>query len=227
MLEVRDLKYLYPGSEEGVKGVSFSVPRERVFAILGRSGSGKTTLLRCLGRFLRPQSGAMLLDDRDLSAMPEAEFRRSLGIVFQQFHLFPHLTVRENATLAPVQAHGRSASEARADAGALFERFGITPLADKYPNEISGGQAQRAAICRALMLKPQYILLDEPTSALDAETTREFGEFLMTLKEETTFIVVTHDVAFVEGVAAHGVLMEGGVIKETGDVGALVGALTG
>lgn len=225
MLEVRNLTHVYTGTEEGMRDVSFSVPHEHIFAILGRSGAGKTTLLQCLGRFLPPQSGTMTIDGRDILSMEEKEFRRTLGIVFQRLFLFPHLSVLDNITLAPVKSHGRSPGDAEKEAVELLERFGIGGLREKYPAEISGGQAQRVALCRSMMLRPQYLLLDEPTAALDVRTTREFGEFLVDLKTDTTFIIVTHDTDFVERIATRGVLMEQGRVTQSGDVANLVKAM--
>lgn len=225
MLEVRNLTHVYTGTSEGIRDVSFSVPHEHIFAILGRSGAGKTTLLQCLGRFLAPQSGTMAIDGRDILSMEEKEFRRTMGIVFQRLFLFPHLSVLDNITLAPIRSHGSTQAAAEKDAADLLERFGIASLRDKYPAEISGGQAQRVALCRSMMLRPQYLLLDEPTAALDVRTTREFGEFLLDLKTDTTFVIVTHDTDFVERIATQGVLMEQGGVSQAGDVSEIVKAM--
>lgn len=222
MLEVEKLHFTYGGTTEGIRDISFSVPREHIYAILGRSGAGKTTLLQCLGRFLHPKSGSISISGRNIQDMTEPEFRQALGIVFQRLFLFPHMSVLENVLLAPMKVLGTPRSQAEAEAIAMLEGFAIADLRLKYPAEISGGQAQRAAICRSMMLKPKYLLLDEPTAALDVRTTKEFGELISGLKMDTTFIIVTHDTEFVERIATHGVLMEAGCIVGDGDVKSLV-----
>lgn len=225
MLEIKNVTYVYEGTEEGIRDVSIELPREHAFAILGRSGAGKTTLLRCLGRFIKPQSGSILLDGREIQTLEEIEFRKVLGIVFQRLFLFPHMTVLENVMLAPVHVMKRSRDDVEHDSLEMLDRLGIGELRDKYPSEISGGQAQRVAICRGLMLKPQYLLLDEPTAALDLQTTLEFALWLDDLKADTTFVIVTHDTLFVEKVASSGVLMEAGKVVAAGDVNQLVSRL--
>jgi ABC-type polar amino acid transport system ATPase subunit len=195
-----------------------TIDRGGVRAIVGRSGSGKTTLLMCLGRFLRPQSGSITVDGRDLGEIRELDLRQVLGIVFQELHLFPHMTVLENLTLAPVHALRQEADEARERALGVMGRLGIEELAESFPSQISGGQAQRAAIGRALLLEPSYLLLDEPTSALDVRTSREFGRWLIDLHDVTTFIIVTHDTVFAREVANSAVLLEGGRVRAEGAV---------
>ncbi len=219
MLSIRDLNYVYPNSDEpAIAGMNADIPRERVFAVLGESGSGKTTLLNCIARFLTPTNGTITIDDQDIADMPKAGFRRALGVVFQKLYLFPHLTVQENMILAPVKAFGQARSEARRTSAEMLDRLGIGDLDDRYPSQISGGQAQRVAIARGLMLQPQYMLLDEPTSALDARTTGEFSQWLSELQEDTSFIIVTHDLPFATAVASHGIFLEAGRIRAAGDV---------
>lgn len=218
MLEIKNLRKVYSNGTVGVDDVSLEVPLEHTFAILGTSGAGKTTLLQCLGRFLAPTSGEILLDGQDTRRLPLREFRRRLGIVFQQLHLFPHLTIMENMTLAPTVVYKMQEAEATERAQETLRQLGIENLADSYPAAISGGQAQRAAIGRALILEPEYLLLDEPTSALDINTTREFAAWLRELKSRTTFIIVTHDLPFARDTAEHAVLMEDGRIAARGTV---------
>lgn len=223
MIEIRDLSYLYPGSEKpAIVNVTADFPPERVFAVLGESGSGKTTLLNCIARFLTPASGTITIDGQNVAEMPAPELRRKLGVIFQQLDLFPHMTVLGNMTLAPIKAFAQNRSEARQAARAMLDRLGIGDLADRYPSQISGGQAQRVAIARGLMLQPRYMLLDEPTSALDARTTGEFVQWLGELREETSFIIVTHDLPFAAQVASHGVYLEAGRIKTTGTVETII-----
>ena len=201
MIKIEGVSFRYGGGAPALKNVTIRFSEEHIFAILGESGSGKTTLLKCLGRFLRPKSGRITFGGRDIYDMPEREFRQAIGIVFQDLYLFPHMTVLQNMTLAPTKVLGAELSEAERDARAVLERLGILELADSYPAQVSGGQAQRAAIARGLILKPAYILLDEPTSALDAKTTDEFAQWLVELKETTNLVIVTHDILFARQVA--------------------------
>lgn len=221
MLSVRNVSFKYPSGTQALSDVAFEVQGGDIFAILGESGSGKTTLLRCIGRFLRPKRGAIELDGRSIWKYEEREFRQRLGIVFQELNLFPHLTVLQNMSLAPVQALGQDRNEVEKASREMLERLKIAEVAESYPNQISGGQAQRAAIARALMLKPECLLLDEPTSALDLGTTEEFAAWLLDLKEYTTFVVVTHDVPFAARVASTGVLLEQGAVVLAGSVDAI------
>ena len=218
MLELKNLRKVYSDGTVGVDDVTVDIPKEHIFAILGTSGAGKTTLLQCLGRFLAPTSGKIILNGRDIQTIERREFRHLLGIVFQQLHLFPHLTILENLTLAPKVVYGTEEGAARKKAQETLEQLGIAELAASYPAAISGGQAQRAAIGRALLLEPEYLLLDEPTSALDINTTREFADWLVQLKSQTTFVIVTHDLPFARMTAQHAVLMEGGRISAQGTV---------
>jgi ABC-type polar amino acid transport system ATPase subunit len=218
MLEVSDVSYAYPDGHAALKAIRFALPKAHILAILGESGSGKTTLLKCIGKFLRPQSGKILLNGVDIDQIEERAFRRLIGIVFQQLYLFPHLSVLENMTLAPVNVLRKARKTAREEAIQTLERLRIGEIKDKYPAQISGGQAQRVAIARALLLKPEYLLLDEPTSALDVNTSGDFGRWLVNLKEETTFVVVTHDVLFAGRIATRGVLLAEGEIQTTGTI---------
>lgn len=215
MIEIRHLNYQFPDGATALDNITISFPADHIFAVLGESGSGKTTLLRCIGRFLQPQSGTIQIDHRDILSLDESELRRMLGIVFQKLFLFPHLTVLRNMTLAPEKALGQSRRDAEQSALQMLTRLGIGELAERYPSQISGGQAQRVAIARGLMLEPRYMLLDEPTSALDAKTIDEFAQWLRELQSDTQFIIVTHDLRFAESVATRGVaIAEGKVIAE-------------
>ncbi len=219
MIEIKNLVYQYAGNDEAtLKNLSVRFPREKVFALLGESGSGKTTFLNCIARFLTPTSGEIFIEERNIAEMTEAELRKILGVVFQKLNLFPHLTVLRNMTLAPEKVFGHALKETEKNAFNMLERLGIADLAERYPSHISGGQAQRVAIARGLMLEPDYMLLDEPTSALDAKTTGEFTSWLGELQVNTSFIIVTHDLPFAEEVASHGVFLENGEITATGYV---------
>jgi ABC-type polar amino acid transport system ATPase subunit len=219
MISIHGLSFRYPGATEyAISEITADFPRERLFAVLGDSGSGKTTLLNCMARFLKPTAGRIEIEGTEISEIGEVEFRSTLGVIFQKLFLFPHLTVRQNMTLAPTKALGQPREEVEESASEMLERLGIAELADRYPSQISGGQGQRVAIARGLMLKPAYMLLDEPTSALDARTTEEFASWLEELQEDTSFIIVTHDLPFASRVASHGIYMEGGRLKARGEV---------
>lgn len=227
MIEVAGLRYIYPNGTVALDGIDLELAAGGIRAILGRSGSGKTTLLRCLGRFLVPQAGTITLEGRALGSLPERELRQTLGLVFQDLNLFRHLNVLENLTLAPIHVLQMPPSEARDRAMEALERFDIAELAASYPAQISGGQAQRAAIARALLLQPRYLLLDEPTAALDVQTGREFGRWLVSLRDVTTFILVTHDALFARETASSGTLLDQGRVVAAGSIESVLQALEG
>jgi ABC-type polar amino acid transport system ATPase subunit len=218
MINIEKLSYRYSSGVEALKNITIKLPPEHIFAILGRSGSGKTTLLKCLGKFLKPQKGTITYKNQNIYEMKEVDFRRTIGIVFQELYLFPHLKVLENLILAPVKVLRMDRQTAENEARGTLEKLGIIEIADAYPAQISGGQAQRVAIARALLLKPTYLLLDEPTSALDVSTTEDFGHWLLHLKAETSFVIVTHDVLFANSIATSGVLIEKGAVKFSGKI---------
>ncbi|MFW6198447.1 MAG: ATP-binding cassette domain-containing protein [Acidobacteriota bacterium] len=227
MIRIEHVDFTYPGGTRALDDVSLQVEPGGIRAILGRSGSGKTTLLMCLSRFLEPDSGTITVDGEDISELDEVRLRQSVGTVFQDLHLFPHMTVMENLTLAPIRVLEQPEERARERAREALARFGMEELADDYPAEISGGQGQRVAIARGLLLEPDYLLLDEPTSALDVQTGREFAEWLRSLEDETTFVIVTHDVAFAREAASSGVLLADGRVVAEGDLDAVVAELEG
>jgi general L-amino acid transport system ATP-binding protein len=207
------------GEFHALKNVSLAVKRQEVVVIIGPSGSGKSTFIRTINRLEEHQSGDILVDGipltRDVRNI-EA-IRMETGMVFQQFNLFPHLTVLENITLAPIHVRKRKKQEADAHAMELLERVKIPEQAKKFPGQLSGGQQQRVAIARALAMKPQIMLFDEPTSALDPEMIREVLEVMEDLAEEgMTMLVVTHEMGFARGVADRIVFMDSGEIVEIG-----------
>jgi ABC-type polar amino acid transport system ATPase subunit len=223
MIRIEDLEYTYESGTQALEHVSVEFPRGTTSAVMGESGSGKTTLLMCLGRFLQPTGGTITLDGDNIFEIPEQAYRKQVGIVFQRLYLFPHMTVRENMTLAPRRVMNVPARQARTEAMDVLDRLGIAELATNYPSQISGGQAQRAAIARGLVLRPEYMLLDEPTSALDANTTDEFAAWLSEIHEETNFIIVTHDLPFARKVASQGVYLSDGRVQDTGEVETIIG----
>ena len=207
------------GQAHVLRGVDLTVaPGEKV-CVLGPSGSGKSTLIRCINGLEPYDDGRVLIQGTDLAGpRREAEAaRRSTGMVFQSFNLFPHLTVLENATLAPVHVKRKKKAAAEKDALALLERVRIAEHAQKFPAQLSGGQQQRAAIARALAMEPQIMLLDEPTSALDPEMVGEVLEVMADLaRQGMTMLVVTHEMSFARQVADRVVFMDAGEIVEQG-----------
>ena len=208
----------YFGTFQALKDVSLSGSLGEKVGVCGPSGSGKSTMIRCLNRLEEHDEGKILVNGVELSDDVESilKVRREAGMVFQQFNLFPHLTVLENITLGPVRALGFSRQEAADLAMGLLERVQIPDQAHKYPSQLSGGQQQRVAIARSLCMKPKIMLFDEPTSALDPEMIKEVLDVMVELAEEgMTMIVVTHEMGFAKTVADTMVFMDHGEIVET------------
>ena len=216
MISVKDLHKSF-GGVTVLDGISTDIEKGDVVCIIGPSGSGKSTFLRCLNRLETPDSGKILLDGVDLTD-PRTDLdrqRMKMGMVFQQFNLFPHMTVLKNLTLAPMLLKKESQQTAEQRAMALLERVGLADRAQEYPSRLSGGQKQRIAIVRALCMEPEVLLFDEPTSALDPEMV---GEVLDVMKELAqsgmTMVVVTHEMGFAREVASRVLFMDQGVIME-------------
>ncbi|MBT3757344.1 MAG: amino acid ABC transporter ATP-binding protein [Euryarchaeota archaeon] len=203
-----------------LKGIDIKVKRGEIIVILGPSGSGKSTFIRTLNRLQPHSGGTVVIDgitvDDDTTVSDLKYVRAEIGFVFQQFNLFPHLTIMENITLAPMKVKGESKREAEANALKLLERVGIPEQAYKYPSGLSGGQQQRVAIARALAMDPKIMLFDEPTSALDPEMIKEVLDVMIDLaKRDITMIVVTHEMGFAKEVADRCILFdEGHLIEE-------------
>ncbi|QTX06307.1 amino acid ABC transporter ATP-binding protein [Agromyces archimandritae] len=217
------------GSNEVLKGVSLEVQRGEVLCLLGPSGSGKSTFLRCINHLEQVTAGRLTVDGLlvgyresggklyELHPREAAKQRRDIGMVFQRFNLFPHMTALENVMEAPVLVKGVSKAAARAKAHELLARVGLDDRADYYPAHLSGGQQQRVAIARALAMEPKLMLFDEPTSALDPELVGEVLDVMRELAEDgMTMIVVTHEMGFAREVADSLVFMDGGVVVESG-----------
>jgi polar amino acid transport system ATP-binding protein len=215
------------GELEVLRGVNLEVAKGEVVCILGPSGSGKSTLLRCVNLLEPPEDGEIFLEGHDICKGPdsgtgeqswELDFvRQRVGMVFQQFNLFPHKTVLQNVTLAPRQVLGKSREECETKAKALLERVGLGDKLGQYPERLSGGQQQRVAIARALAMEPRVMLFDEVTSALDPELVKEVLDVLRGLAAEgMTMLVVTHEMGFAREVGDQVVFMDGGVIVEQG-----------
>ena len=216
MIYVKDLKKDF-GELHVLKGVNQHIAKGEKVVVIGPSGSGKSTFLRCLNLLETPTSGQILFEGVDITSRKcnINAIRQKMGMVFQQFNLFPHLTVRKNITLAPVQLKRMSQEQADARADELLKRVGLYDKADVYPRALSGGQRQRIAIVRALAMDPDVMLFDEPTSALDPQLTGEVLKVMKSLADDgTTMIVVTHEMEFARRVANRVIFMEGGLIVE-------------
>jgi polar amino acid transport system ATP-binding protein len=217
-LEFRGLRKSF-GTNEVLKGIDLTVAPQHVVCVIGASGSGKSTLLRCTNRLEEPTGGSVLIDGIDITH-PDCDLdlvRRNIGMVFQQFNLFPHLKVIGNVTLAQRLVLGRSEQEARQVALDMLERVGLSEKAEAYPSQLSGGQQQRVAIARALAMNPAMMLFDEATSALDPELVGDVLEVMRQLaRDGMTMLVVTHEMGFARRVADRVVFMDQGVICEQG-----------
>ena len=217
MIVVKDLHKSF-GDLHILKGINTTVKQGEKVVIIGPSGSGKSTFLRCLNLLERPTSGSIKVDGVDLLKQNEKGvnyMRQSMGMVFQHFNLFPHLTIRRNITLAPVKLGLMSEEQANEKADELLEKVGLYDKCDAYPNQLSGGQKQRIAIARALAMNPEVMLFDEPTSALDPEMVGEVLELMKQLAEAgMTMIVVTHEMGFAKEVASRVMFMDDGQILE-------------
>ncbi|MBP5454445.1 MAG: amino acid ABC transporter ATP-binding protein [Lachnospiraceae bacterium] len=218
LFEITNLSKSFEGTDV-LKGISTTVKKGEVLAIIGPSGSGKSTFLRCLNLLEEPTGGEILFEGSKLND-PKSDInalRERIGMVFQQFNLFPHMSVKENIELAPMKVLGKSKEEASKKAEELLRRIGLFDKADSYPNQLSGGQKQRIAIARALAMDPDVMLFDEPTSALDPEMVGEVLELMKELaRSGMTMAVVTHEMGFAREVATRVIFIDEGVIKEEG-----------
>ncbi|MBP1326860.1 polar amino acid transport system ATP-binding protein [Leucobacter exalbidus] len=228
LVEIRRVRKSF-GNHQVLRDVSLAVPAGTVTVLLGPSGSGKSTLLRCVNHLETIDGGRIIVDGEligyrqagakthEMTPRQIAKQRRSIGMVFQKFNLFPHLTALENVCEAPIGVVRRSKSQARARAIELLDRVGLADFAGHYPAQLSGGQQQRVAIARALAMDPKLMLFDEPTSALDPELVGDVLDVMRELaREGMTMIVVTHEIGFARGVADQVVFMDGGVVVEAG-----------
>ena len=216
MISVRNLRKSF-GSVEVLKGIDLDIAEKEVVVIIGPSGSGKSTLLRCINYLEQPTSGEIVVDGMKLGETDINKVRAEVGMVFQRFNLFPHMTVMDNITLAPMKVRGTPKEEAEADALRLLKKVGLADRAAAYPEQLSGGQQQRVAIARALAMKPKVMLFDEPTSALDPEMVKEVLEVMKELaREGMTMAVVTHEMGFAREVGDRVLFVDYGVILEQG-----------
>lgn len=219
ILHIKNLSKCY-GDTKVLKNINISVKKGEVVVIIGPSGCGKSTLLRCLNGLEEIQEGEVLLDDQVVNPNKKnlSKNREKIGMVFQSYDLFPHLTILQNVTLAPIKVKKRNRREVEKEALELLERVGLRSKKDDYPRQLSGGQKQRVAIVRALIMHPEVLLLDENTAALDPEMVREVLDVVLDLaKEGRTMVIVTHEMQFAKAVADRVTFLEGGKIVEEGD----------
>ena len=220
IISVKNLeKHFNDGAVHALNGVNVDIAKSEVLVVIGPSGSGKSTFLRCLNLLERPTSGTVIFEGTHLTA-PRTNinvYRRRMGMVFQHFNLFPHMTVLRNLTLGPTELLKKSTGDANKKAMQLLERVGLADRADAYPSQLSGGQKQRIAIVRALCMEPDVMLFDEPTSALDPEMVGEVLDVMKELADEgMTMVVVTHEMGFAREVADRVLFMDEGVVVEEG-----------
>lgn len=219
MIDVINLKKSF-GDTEVLKGIDVTVNKGDIVVVLGPSGSGKSTFLRCLNCMEDPTGGSIIFNGVDIADMKVDinVHRRHMGMVFQHFNLFPHKTILDNITMAPIKLLGKSKEEAEKRAMELLELVGLEAKAKAYPSQLSGGQKQRIAIVRSLAMNPEVMLFDEPTSALDPEMVGEVLELMKRLAQDgMTMVVVTHEMGFAKEVATRVIFMDEGQIKEQGD----------
>ena len=213
MIDVKGLKKNYGGLQV-LKGVDLTIDKGDCVVLVGPSGCGKSTFLRCLNRLEEPDGGRVIFNGKAVTDHDIDHVRQKMGMVFQHFNLFPHLTVKKNITLAPVKLGLMKQAEADAKAMELLERIGLADKADTYPNMLSGGQKQRIAIVRALAMNPDVLLFDEPTSALDPEMVGEVLELMKELaRSGMTMVCVTHEMGFAREVASRVIFIDEGVVK--------------
>ncbi|WP_368501478.1 amino acid ABC transporter ATP-binding protein [Phascolarctobacterium sp.] len=217
MIQITDLHKSF-GDLEVLRGVNLNIAEKEVVVIIGPSGSGKSTLLRCINYLEEPTGGSIVIDGIPLTGEANInEIRKEVGMVFQRFNLFPHMTVLQNLMLAPMKVRGIAKDEAEQTARTYLKKVGLEDKANSYPEQLSGGQQQRVAIARALCMKPKALLFDEPTSALDPEMVNEVLDVMKELANEgMTMAVVTHEMGFAREVGDRVVFVDGGVIQEEG-----------
>ena len=226
MIEVKDLKKSF-GKLDVLRGISEKIEEQEVVCVIGPSGSGKSTFLRCLNLLDEPTGGEVYLDGERINApgVDIDKIRERLGMVFQNFNLFPHMTVLDNVTLAPIKVKGKNKAEAEESALKILETVGLSDKAASFPASLSGGQKQRVAIARALAMEPEVMLFDEPTSALDPEMVGEVLNVMKRLAEEgMTMVIVTHEMGFAREVADRVLFIDQGVVMEQGTPEELFGS---
>lgn len=231
ILEIKNLSKSF-GDLEVLKDISLTVEKGQVVSVIGPSGSGKSTLLRCATMLEKADSGVISYEDTVMiqdgvyaDKKTIKDIKKKFGLVFQNFNLFPHMSILRNITEAPIQVLGMDKQQAKSEAMALLEKMGLSDKADAYPCQLSGGQQQRVSIARALAMHPDVLFFDEPTSALDPELTGEILKVIRSLAEENmTMVIVTHEMIFAREVSDYVIFMDGGVIVEQGDAEKVINA---
>lgn len=217
MIDIKNLHKSF-GANEVLKGINLSIKQKEVVVIIGPSGSGKSTLLRCMNYLEEPTEGQIIFDDKSLKESNIDKVRSEIGMVFQRFNLFPHMTVLENIILAPMKVRHITKDDAKKTALALLAQVGLEDRASAYPTQLSGGQQQRVAIARALAMKPKLMLFDEPTSALDPEMVGEVLDVMRNLAHQgMTMVIVTHEMGFAREVGTRLLFVDDGKIIEEGN----------
>ncbi|GIU05621.1 MULTISPECIES: amino acid ABC transporter ATP-binding protein [unclassified Shewanella] len=223
MIKINNLHKSF-GDNQVLKGISEQINHGEVVSVIGPSGSGKSTFLRCINLLEQPSEGEIVIDGQSISAAGACvdKLRQKVGMVFQNFNLFPHKTVKQNITLSPVKLKLMTQAQADIEAESLLEQVGLKDKADTYPSSLSGGQKQRVAIARALAMKPDLMLFDEPTSALDPEMVGDVLDVMKSLAQKgMTMVIVTHEMGFARDVSDRVIFMDGGVIVEQSEPEAL------
>ncbi|MCL1137700.1 amino acid ABC transporter ATP-binding protein [Shewanella pneumatophori] len=223
MIKINNLHKSF-GDNQVLKGISEQINKGEVVSVIGPSGSGKSTFLRCINLLEQPTQGDILIDGQSITAKGACvdKLRQKVGMVFQNFNLFPHKTVKQNITLAPVKLGVMNQQQADAEADKLLTQVGLKDKADAYPSSLSGGQKQRVAIARALAMKPELMLFDEPTSALDPEMVGDVLDVMKSLAQDgMTMVIVTHEMGFARDVSDRVIFMDGGYIVEQSEPEAL------
>jgi polar amino acid transport system ATP-binding protein len=211
MIELRNVSKSFDGNI-AIKDINIKIDKKEAVVVIGPSGSGKSTLLRCINHLEIPTSGSVLINDKKLSSKNRAKLCSKIGMVFQQFNLFPHMSVKDNLTYGPCHVLGMKKNKAEAKAHELLKNFGMIAKSDSLPLDLSGGQQQRVAICRALMMGPEIMLFDEPTSSLDPEVIKDIIEIIKLLKKEMAMIIITHQIKFAKIIADRILFMDHGQI---------------
>lgn len=211
MIELNNISKKF-GAHYALKDINLSFSKRETVVVIGSSGSGKSTLLRCINNLEVPTSGSVSIGGKKLTRRNRGKLCRKIGMVFQQFNLFPHMTVLENLTYGPLNVLGMNKANTEEKAQKLLKQFSIENKAMDKPSRLSGGQKQRAAICRALMMDPEVMLFDEPTSALDPEVIKDIIEIINSLKSQMTMIVITHHIKFARVIADRIIFMDNGLI---------------
>ncbi len=212
MIQLKNISKKFSDNNFAISGINLTIDKLETVVIIGASGSGKSTLLRCINNLENVTEGSIIINGQTLVKSNRSKLCAKIGMVFQQFHLFPHMSVKDNLTYGPHNVHGMDKKETTLKAASLLKKFGLNKKMAAYPADLSGGQKQRVAIARALMMNPEIMLFDEPTSALDPEIIKDIINIINDMKKQVTMIVVTHHIKFARIIADRVIFMDGGKI---------------